>query len=326
MEMTAIKQIGVVGAGTMGTGIAQLFAQSGYAVIWYNRSRSRIQSGLQQIRASQGTLIRSGTLTKAEAEASLDRIHPVTELRDLAPVDLVSESITEDLESKQELFGRLDRICSKKALLSTDTTGLSISRIADRVSRRERFAGLHFFNPPHLIPAVEIIRGAETADSTCRVLSELMQRIGKHPILVQKEIPGFVAARLQMAIIREALYLVEEEVASAADVDAAMKHGLGLRWALLGPLETADLGGLDVFDTVAGYLNQELCDTREPQQILRDLVDAGSLGAKSGSGFYDYPEGRAEQILARRDEMLLKLLGLKSERREPSDSALESKP
>ena len=326
MEMSAIKRIGVVGAGTMGTGIVHLFAQSGYRVIWYNRSRSRIQSSLQQIRASQVTLVRNGTLTQAEAQASVDRIRPVAELSDLAPVDLVSESIIEDLETKQELFGRLDRICSKKALFTTDTTGLSISGIADRVSHRERFAGVHFFNPPHIIPAVEIIRGAETADSTCRVLTELMRHIGKHPVLVQKEIPGFVAARLQMAVIREALHLVEEGVASAADVDAAMKHGLGLRWALLGPLETADLGGLDVFDTVAGYLNQELCDAKGPQRVLRDLVEAGSLGAKSGSGFYDYPDGRAQQILAQRDEMLLKLLGLKSEERQPLDSVSGSTP
>ncbi len=316
MEKSAIKQIGVVGAGTMGSGIAHLFAQSGYEVIWYNRSGSRIQSGLQQIRASQATLVQNGTLTKDEAEAALDRIHPVAKLTDLAPVDLVSESIAEDLEAKQELFGRLDRICSKETLMTTDTTGLSISGIADRVSHRVRFAGVHFFNPPHIIPAVEIIRGAETADSTCRVLMELMRHIGKHPVLVQKEIPGFVAARLQMAIIREALYLVEEEVATAADVDAAVKHGLGLRWALLGPLETADLGGLDVFNTVAGYLNQELCDAKQSPKVLRDLVATGNLGAKSGSGFYDYPEGRAQQILAERDEKLLRLLGVKSEKHE----------
>ena len=316
MEISAIKQIGVVGAGTMGTGTAQLFAQAGYEVTWYNRSPSRIQSALLHIRVSQKTLVRNGSLTKDEAEAALHRIHPVAELTNLASVDLVSESITESLETKRELFGRLDRICSKETLLTTDTTGLSISGIADRVSHPGRFAGMHFFNPPHIIPAVEVIRGAETVDSTCRVLMELMRHIGKHPVLVQKEIPGFVAARLQMAIIREALYLVEEEVATAADVDAAVKHGLGLRWALLGPLETADLGGLDVFNTVAGYLNQELCDAKQSQKVLRDLVASGNLGAKSGAGFYDYPEGRAGQILAQRDEKLLKLLDIKSERRE----------
>ena len=313
MEMSSIKQIGVVGAGTMGTGIAHLFAHSGYQVIWYNRSRSRIQSGLHQIRASQTTLVRNGTLTEDEAEVALGRIRPVADLGELALVDLVSESISEDLGAKQELFGRLDRICSKKALFTTDTTGLSISGIADRVSHRGRFAGVHFLNPPHIVPAVEVIRGEETTDSTCRVLMELMRHIGKHPVLVQREIPGFVAARLQMAIIREALYLVEEGVASAADVDAAMKHGLGLRWALVGPLETADLGGLDIFDTVAGYLNRELCNARESQKVLKDLVDSGNLGAKSGSGFYHYPEGTAQQILAQRDEMLLKLLSLKRE-------------
>ena len=316
MEISIIKQIGVVGAGTMGTGTAQLFAQTGYEVTWYSRSPSRIQGALLQIRASQETLVRSGCLTKGEADAALDRIHPVAALNHLAPVGLVSESITENLEIKQELFGRLDQICSKETLLTTDTTGLSISGIADRVSHPGRFAGMHFFNPAHIIPAVEIIRGTETADSTCEVLMELMRHIGKHPVLVQKEIPGFVAARLQMAIIREALYLVEAGVASAADVDAAVKHGLGLRWALLGPLETADLGGLDVFNTVASYLNQELCDAKQSQKVLRDLVASGNLGAKSGSGFYDYPAGRAGQILAKRDEKLLKLLAIKSEKGE----------
>ena len=312
MEVSAIKQIGVVGAGTMGTGVVQLFAQSGFEVFWYNRSTARIKTSLEQLRTSQETLVRYGGLGREEADAALERIKPVEDLADLAHVDFVSESIAEDLAVKQELFARLDRICSEQALLTTDTTGLSISRIAEGISRPGRFSGFHFFNPAHLVPVVEIIRGARTVETTCQVLAQLAGQIGKYPVLVQKDISGFVASRLQLAVIREALHLVEEGVASVADVDAAIKHGLGLRWALLGPLEIADLGGLDVFNTVAGYLNRELCDAKEASKMLSDLVAAGNLGTKSGSGFYDYPEGRAQQIVEERDRKLLKLLDIKS--------------
>jgi 3-hydroxybutyryl-CoA dehydrogenase len=311
MQLGDIRDVGVVGAGTMGAGIAQVFAQAGYTVRWYNRSAAGLRRGLARIRDNQSLLIRHGALTAGQAEAALARLHPTEELTDLAGVQLVSESIAENLSAKQALFKALDRRCGDAAIFTTNTSGLSISRLAEAVSRPQRFAGLHYANPAHIIPAIEIIKGEETSDATCEVLTALARRLGKRPVLVQREVPGFIANRLQFALLREALHLIEAGVASAADVDATIRHGLGLRWALFGPLEIADLGGLDVFDTIAGYLFQDLSNTAEVPSILHQRVAEGRLGIKSGDGFYTYTPEQGQALAAQRDEALLALLHVK---------------
>ena len=311
--MSDITQVGIVGAGTMGSGIAELFAESGYDVIWYNRSETGIQRGLTRIRANQATLIRNSMLTQDEAEAALARLHPTYDLTELSSVDLISESVAEDLEVKQDLFRSLDRLCHDETILTTNTSGLLISNIATAVSHPERLAGMHFATPPQVMPIMEIIKGERTSDATWELLLELAQVLHKHAVFVRKDVPGFIGNRLQVALIREAFHLIEEGVATPADIDTMMKHGLGLRWAFLGPLEGMDLGGLDVVNAVYGYLFQELSDAKQPPRILQELVAAGKLGAKSGSGFYEYAAGRAERIIDDRDAKLLKLLQLKSQ-------------
>ena len=313
MELGDITDVGVVGAGTMGAGMAQVFAQAGYAVRWYNRSAAGLQRGLSRIRDNQSLLIRHGVLAAGQAEAALTRLHPTETLADLAGVQLVSESITEALPAKQALFQTLDRLCDSATIFTTNTSGLSVSRLADAVSQPERFAGLHCANPAHIIPVAEIIKGEETSDATCEVLTALARRLGKRPVLVHREVPGFISNRLQFALLREALYLIESGVASAADVDAAIKHGIGLRWALFGPLEIADLGGLDVFDTIAGYLFQDLSNAAGVSPVLRGRVAEGRLGVKSGSGFYAYTPEQGQALAARRDEALLALLRVKQQ-------------
>ena len=311
MKLEDITDVGVVGAGTMGAGMAQVFAQAGYTVRWYNRSAAGLQRGLSRIRGSQSLLIRHGALTADEAEAVLARLYPTEMLTDLAGAQLVSESIVEDLPAKQAIFRALDGLCGGTAILTTNTSGLSVSRLADVVSQPQRFAGLHCANPAHIIPVAEIIKGEKTSDATCEVLTALARRLGKRPVLVQREVPGFISNRLQFALLREALHLIEAGVASAADVDAAIKHGIGLRWALFGPLEIADLGGLDVFDTIAGYLFRELDNAAEVPPVLHQRVVDGRLGVKSGGGFYDYTPEQAQALAARRDEALLALLRVK---------------
>ena len=199
----------------------------------------------------------------------------------------------------------------RQTIFTTNTSGLSISRIADAVSRPEFFAGLHCANPAHIIPAVEIIKGKETSDATCEVLVALAHRLGKQPVLVQRDLPGFIANRLQFALLREALHLIETGVASAADVDATIRHGLGLRWALFGPLRIADLGGLDVFEAIAGYLFRDLSNAAEVPPILRQCVADGRLGVKSGQGFFTYTPEQGKALAAWRDEALVALLDMK---------------
>ncbi len=309
MTTEHIKKIGIVGAGTMGAGVAEIFAQFGYTVILYNRSKAGMQRALERIRSNVASI-------ETETDTAEAKIYTTHDLAELAQVDLISESIAENLEVKQDIFRKLDEICDAKTLFTTNTSGLSISQIATAVSHPERFAGMHYFNPPQIVPAMEIIKGKETSDATCEVLMDLAKQMQKQPILVQKDVPGFVASRLQFAVVREALHLVEEGIASPADIDAVMKHGLGLRWALLGPLEIADLGGLDIFNTVGSYVAKSMSNATDSPKVLQDLVAAGKLGAKTGSGFYDYPPGKASALIAERDEKLQEILRIKS--RDPS--------
>jgi 3-hydroxybutyryl-CoA dehydrogenase len=293
----------------MGAGVAEIFAQFGYTVILYNRSKAGMQRALERIRSNVAPI-------ETETDAAGAKIYTTHDLTELTQVDLISESIAENLEVKQDIFRQLDEICNAKTIFTTNTSGLSISQIATAVSHPERFAGVHFFNPPEIVPAVEVIKGAETSDVTCEDLIDLLRLMKKQPILVQKDVPGFVASRLQFAVVREALHLVEEGIASPADIDAVMKHGLGLRWALLGPLEIADLGGLDIFNTVGSYVAKSMSNATDAPKVLQDLVAAGKLGAKTGSGFYDYPPGKASTLIVERDEKLQEILRIKS--RDPS--------
>ena len=237
MNIEGIKKVGIVGAGTMGAGVAEIFAQFGYTVILYNRSKAGMQRALEHL---QSKVAVDPTPIKKEIDAAGAKIYTTHDLTELAQVDLISESIAENLEVKQDIFRKLDEICDAKTLFTTNTSGLSISQIATVVSHPERFAGMHYFNPPQIVPALEIIKGEATSDATCEVLIDLAKQMKKQPILVQKDVPGFVASRIQFAVMREALHLLEEGIASPADIDAVMKHGLGLRWALLGP--TGDCG------------------------------------------------------------------------------------
>ena len=309
MNLEGIKKIGVVGAGTMGAGVAEIFAEFGYTVILYNRSKAGMQRAVERLQSK--VAVAPASIEK-ETDVTETKIYTTHDLTALAQVDLISESIAENLEVKQDIFRKIDEICDAQTIFTTNTSGLSISQIATTVSHPERFAGVHFFNPPEIVPAVEVIKGAETSDATCEVLIDLLKLMKKQPILVQKDVPGFVASRLQFAVVREALHLVEEGIASPADIDAVMKHGLGLRWALLGPLEIADLGGLDIFNTVGSYVAKSLSNATDSPKVLQDLVASGKLGAKTGSGFYDYPPGKASALIAERDEKLLEILRLKS--------------
>lgn len=313
MRLEQIRSIGVAGAGTMGTGIAQLFAQSGFQVSWYNRSAAGMERGFAGVRRNQEILTETGVLSAGEARESMTRLNPTLELSDLAPADFVIESIVEDLDAKHQLFRSLTRICRPDSILTTNTSWLSISQMAEASSPPERFAGFHFLNPAHIIPLLEVIPGEATSDETVDLAMGLARRIGKQPIVVRKEVPGYVSVRLQAAVVREAVHLVEEGVATSQEIDTAMKDGLGVRWALLGPLEIADLGGLDVFNIVTRSLNPHLSAAQGGLRLLESLVASGRLGIKSGAGFYEYSGDESAKVLDDRDRRLLKLLRIKSE-------------
>ena len=218
------------------------------------------------------------------------------------------EAVPEDLSLKQEMFARFDACCPKETLLASNTSGLSITKIARATGRPEKVAGMHFWNPPHVIPLVEVTKGRLTSDATAQTLLDLCRRLGKRPILVRHDVPGFVGNRIQFAVMREALHILSEGIASAEDIDTAMTAGPGLRYALIGPLRTADLAGLDVFNAISEYLFGELNSEPDVPAALADLVKQGRLGVKTGSGFYEYPGEAQDEIVRRRDRLLLEFL------------------
>jgi 3-hydroxyacyl-CoA dehydrogenase len=306
-----IRSVAVIGAGVMGSGIAQTFAQAGYTVRLHARRDATLEAALARITANQAMLVQAGLLDQPTARDSLARIQPTTGLAEAVRGCLfVSESVPEDLQRKQEVFAALDRHAEPNAVLTTDTSGLSISAIAAATSRPHSVAGFHWMNPPHLMPPVEVIRGERTSDATMQTVCEVACRIGRIPIRVEKDVPGFLWNRLQLALVREALHVVERGIASPEAVDQAITLGLGLRWAAVGPLRLMDLGGLPTFHAIAGYLYRDLSSAQESQPILADKVAAGHTGLAAGRGFYEYPAGAREAAIGTRDARLLELLKL----------------
>jgi 3-hydroxybutyryl-CoA dehydrogenase len=298
--------IAIVGAGTMGAGIAQIFAQGGHPVRLQARKKETLEAALRRIRVNQDELIRHELLTAADAEAARGRITVTQDLKEaLAGAAFVSENISERLDLKQPLFAELDRLTPTEVILSTNTSSLPITQVAGDTKHPERVVGFHWFNPPHLIPLVEVIRGDRTSDASMDETYRLAQAIGKSPIRVQKDIPGFVGNRLQRSLEREFFYLERIGACSGADLEVALKQGLGFRWSVVGPLEHADLAGVDTHAATVALLFPLLSTDPAPPPLFANLVAKGRLGAKTGAGVYEYGAGEVEHILARRNAMLI---------------------
>ena len=309
MEAKEISTVAVIGAGTMGAGMAGEFARAGCVVCLMDLEEDILAEGMRRIDAAQEALVGAELLAAAEAQDARRRITTTTCLETACDgVQLLVEAVSEDLSVKKKMFRQFDDLCPAGAVLASNTSGLSITKIARATSRPESVVGMHFWNPPHLIPLVEITKGDGTSDGAANLLMDLARRMGKRPILVKHDVPGFVGNRLQFAVLREALHILSEGIASAEDIDTAMTAGPGLRYGLLGPLRTADLGGLDIFKAISDYLFPELSDAQKPPELMADLVEQGKLGAKSGEGFYSYSEDDLKKILGQRDNVLLGFL------------------
>jgi len=306
MKAAEISSVVVAGAGTMGASLVQIFAQRGLRVTLWNRSREGLDRAQALIKNNQTALVSAGCLTEAESQELTGRITAQTDENCFSEADFVIESIAENLEVKQAFFRHVSPLVREDCVLATNTSGLPISALGTSVYKPERFAGMHWINPPHLIPLVEVISGGETAGETADFVYDLALRLGKKPIRV-KDIPGFVLNRLQLAVFREALSIVESGAADLEDIDGAMKYGLGLRYACLGPFETVDLGGIDVFYKIASYLFDDLENRRDVPDLLKSLYENGCLGVKSGRGFYDYTGGKAEAAVKDRDRKVIRV-------------------
>jgi len=307
--MSKIEKIAVIGAGLMGHGIAQIFVAKGYSVILMDLKPELLSEALQKIRSNLSLMAERGLGQAADIEAALSRITTTVDMAEAAQgCQFVVEAVSENPELKQNVFRALDTVCLPETILATNTSVISITEIASTSRHRERIVGTHFWNPPYLIPLVEVIRGEETSDDTMDRTFALLQSVGKHPVRVQKDVPGFVGNRLQHALWREAISIVENGIADAATVDECVRYGFGLRLPQLGPMENIDMVGTDLTLSIHDYILKHLEQSPDSSPILRKKVQRGDLGFKSGRGFQDWSPEKAEQSRKRLQEYLLKVI------------------
>ena len=280
-----MEKIFVLGAGTMGSGIVQAFAQKGYEVIVRDIKDELVQSGIVRINNGLSKLVSKGKMTEETKEDILSRISGTTDMNLAADCDLVVEAAIENMKIKKDIFAELDKICKPETILASNTSSLSITEVASATNRAEKVIGMHFFNPAPVMKLVEIIRGMATSQETFDAVKELSVAIGKEPVEVE-EAPGFVVNRILIPMINEASFILQEGIASVEDIDTAMKYGANHP---MGPLALGDLIGLDVCLAIMDVLYNETGDTKyRSSSILRKYVRAGWLGRKSGRGFYNY--------------------------------------
>ena len=280
-----IKRVGVVGAGTMGAGIVQVCAKAGYEVVVREPVDELVTEGLSRVDKGLGRWVKKEVISEAEAAEIRSRVQGTTDLDDLFDVDLVIEAIIEDEAAKIAVFEELDRGCPAETILSSNTSSISITRLASATKRPDKVVGMHFFNPVPLMPLVEVVRGELTSDATRDAVVAAAESVGKTPLTVA-DAPGFVSNRVLMPMINEAVFCLYEGVATAEDIDGVMKLGMNHP---MGPLALADLIGLDVCLAILEVLYDGFGDPKyRPCPLLRRLVDAGHLGRKAGQGFYTY--------------------------------------
>ncbi len=309
--MTAMAQSGfqtaaVIGTGMMGPGIALTLALGGVRATIIGRTAVSAVAGMDRARAQGRTLVDSELVSRAAMDRAFELVTASPDFD--GTVDLVIESAPEDMAFKQDLFARLDAETRPDTVLASNTSGLSITAIASRCGRPERVLTTHFWNPPHLMPLVEIVKGERTSDEVVERVRALFAHCGKMPVVVKKDRPGQLGNRLQMALVREAVNIVAEGIADAEAVDLVAKNGFGIRMPAYGIFEHQDIVGLDMGSKIVDYVAQDLYNEPRAPELMRELVREGKLGAKTGRGFYDWSSKSADDVRARRDAFLVAVL------------------
>jgi 3-hydroxybutyryl-CoA dehydrogenase len=299
-----VTAVAVLGTGTMAPGIAVAFAAAGRPVVLWGRTPSRVETALETA-AAMAQLLEEEELAGSAAHL-MARIDGSTDLARLADARVVVEAVTEDLAVKHEVLAAVEEAIAPEALLATNTSGLRVTDIAAPLRHRDRVVALHFWNPAHLMPIVEVAGGRYAAADRVDEATELVRAIGKVPVVLRHEVLGFLGTRMQQAVVREAIALLDAGAASAADIDLAVRTSFGIRFPAIGPLESADISGLDVIAAIHTYLLPDLDRSTGPQPALAERVAAGHLGVKSGRGFHEWPGDRAAEVIGRRDRELVR--------------------
>lgn len=322
MEAGSIRRVVVVGAGLMGHGIALEFAVAGFEVGLCDLSEEKLTEAVEQIRGNLELLSSMGQLKEEEILPAVERISVSAKLSMLvSDADLAIESVVEDLGVKGRVFEELDQLCPEKTILASNTSSFMPSRLAAFTRRPARVLVSHYFNPPYLLPVVEVVPSSETDSDVVATMFELLRSMGKHPVLVRKEAPGFIGNRLQAALVREALSLVQQGIASPKDIDLVIKSGFGRRYAAAGAFEIFDVAGWDLVLAVAVELMPVIESSAGIPPVLEEKVKSGELGVKSGRGFYEWTPESAAALQRRMAGVLLSLrqvFGETPKRKEPS--------
>ena len=306
MTVDEIRQIAVIGAGLMGHGIAQEFACAGYHVFMHDVTDEHLEIARVQIERNLTTLAENSVISEENIAPTLQRIQTATALSSVAEnADFVVEAVTENLALKQHIFEELDAICPPHTILASNTTALMPSQIGLNVKRKDQILNTHYFNPPYLIPLVELIRSPDTSDETVAVTFDLLSGIGKTPAIIQKEALGFVGPRLQAALIREAFAIVEQGIASAETVDLVVRNSFGRRLSVAGPFEVFELAGWDLVLAAFEELYKDLNSSTDINPLLRQMVESGKLGVKSQEGFYSWTDDKIQELRDRMNRALI---------------------
>ena len=309
MELKDVRRIAVVGAGIMGHGIAQTFATSGYSVTVTDMNQGALDTLVARIGKNLTTFVEAGLVTEARVPEILERIRVVPTLEEAgSDADVVVEAALEDFDVKRALFNRLDSACPAHTILASNSSSLLISEFASETRRQDRCILTHWINPPHIVPAVEVIPGRHTSEDTHELICGLLRAVGKLPVRVRKELPGYLVNRIQMAMMREIWSLWGEGVASAEDLDLAVQGSFGFRLPSVGPLLANDLAGDDTTYMVASLILPHIDNSPAPSEGLRSMIEAGHYGQKTGQGFFNYSPAEWAGITEKRDRELLRRL------------------
>jgi 3-hydroxybutyryl-CoA dehydrogenase len=320
MSTTQFRAAAVIGTGMMGPGIAGSLALGGVHATILSRTEQAAAKGLAAAHAQLRILAESGLAESAAVDDASGRLSASSDFdRTIASIDLVIESAPENMELKQKLFARMDSLAAPAAVLASNTSGLSITAIARYCRHAERVLTTHYWNPPHLMPLVEIVQGDQTSPQIAQSVRELLSACGKVPVLVKRDRPGQLGNRLQMALVREAAYIVEQGIADVEDVDLVAKNGFGLRMPAYGIFEHQDAVGLDMGLAITDYVAQDLYNLPKAPNLYRAKVARGELGAKTGQGFYDWSNKSIDDVKAERDRFLIEVM--RSRRVQPKATA-----
>ena len=309
MKVEDVKTVSIIGAGLMGHGIAQVFALAGYNVLLRDIKQEFLTNAVNRTKDNLQKLSAAGLVQKEEIEATLSRLKTTLDMKEaLANSDFMIEAASENIDLKKQIFREADKFSPEHTILATNTSGLQIADIAAVTNRPGQVIGTHFWNPPYLLRAVEVVKGAGTTDKTVKVTCDLLAKVGKKPVVVKKDIPGQIGIRVLYAMLREAMSLVEKQVASPEDIDTVVKETLGTRLPVVGVLELADLSGVDLVLMVSKRLFKDLDNDPQPSKFLENMVADGQTGIKSLKGFYNWTPESATSIVKKRDEHLLRIL------------------